>query len=162
MVMLFKNNQRTKRKANSNKRCYNYHKFSHFRYNCPLPNKQLNQNTNQNKKRNALQHQVDKVGKSEEESDDEPFASGPVSKVCMAVETLKIVQRTTSNTWFLDLCVFCHLCNNRKRFRSTDTKSINFVTVAGQVIQTNEIGIVAILLSNGKTIELHNVAYAPE
>ena len=67
-----------------------------------------------------------------------------------------------TNTWFLDSCASRHLCNNHKLFRSTHAKSIDFVTAAGQVIQINEISTVAILLSDGKTIELHNVAYTPE
>lgn len=40
-------------------------------------------------------------------------------------------------------------------------KSINFVTAAGQVIRTEEIGTVSIPLAKGKTIELHNVAIIP-
>lgn len=36
------------------------------------------------------------------------------------------------------------------------------MTAAGQVIQINKIGTFAIPLSGGKTIKLHNIAYAPE
>lgn len=72
------------------------------------------------------------------------------------------LQKTTSSTWFLDSCAPRHLCNNRSLFRSTQARSIDFVTAAGQIIRTNEIGTVAIPLSGGKTIELHNVAFAPE
>lgn len=60
------------------------------------------------------------------------------------------------------MCASYHLCNNRKLFRSTHAKSIDFVTAAGQVIQTNEINTIAIPLSDGKTIELHNITYASE
>lgn len=40
---------------------------------------------------------------------------------------------------------------------NTKTKSINFITIAGQIIQTKAIGTVSIPLAGGNTIELHNV-----
>ncbi len=54
VVILFRNNQGMKKKANSNEKCYNCHKFGHFGRNYQLLNRRLNKNTNQNKRRNAL------------------------------------------------------------------------------------------------------------
>lgn len=80
----------------------------------------------------------------------------------MVVKTLQDLQKIIFNICFLDLCVFCHLCNNCKFFWSIYTKSIDFVTVISQVIQINKIGTVPFLLSSGIIIELYNIAYAPE
>lgn len=54
------------------------------------------------------------------------------------------------------------MCNDRSLFKSTRAKSIDFVTAAGQILRTNQIGTVAIPLATGTTIELHNVAFAPQ
>lgn len=67
-----------------------------------------------------------------------------------------------NSPWFLDSCASRHLCNNCRLFSSTRAKSIDFVTAAGQVIRTEEIGTVSIPLAGGTTIELHNVALAPD
>lgn len=47
-------------------------------------------------------------------------------------------------------------------FKSTRSKSLNFITAADQVICTNEIGIIENSLTGDKSMELHNVAFAPE
>lgn len=53
------------------------------------------------------------------------------------------------------------MCNDRQSFSNTRAKSIDFVTAAGQVIRTEEIGTVSIPLADGTKIELHNIALAP-
>lgn len=74
------------------------------------------------------------------------------------------LQRTLrlSSPWFLDLCALRHLYNNRRLFNNTPAKNIDFITAAGQVIWTEEIGIVSIPLLDSITIELHNIALAPK
>lgn len=67
-----------------------------------------------------------------------------------------------NSPWFLDSCASRHLCNNCRLFSSTRAKSIDFVTAAGRVIRTEEIGTVSIPLAGGTTIELHNVALASD
>ncbi len=67
-----------------------------------------------------------------------------------------------NSPWFLDSCASRHLCNDCRLFSSTRAKSIDFVTAAGQIIQTEEVGTVSIPLTGGTTIELHNVALAPD
>ena len=67
----------------------------------------------------------------------------------------------SSSSWFLDSCASRHLCNNRRLFTNTRAKSIDFITAAGQVIRTEEIGTMSIPLADGTTIELQNVALAP-
>lgn len=42
LVIAFKNNNMSKKKANSHKKCYNYHNLVHFGRDCLLPNKQHN------------------------------------------------------------------------------------------------------------------------
>lgn len=72
------------------------------------------------------------------------------------------MQKSIASAWFLDSCASRYSCNNRSLFKNTHAKSIDFVTAVGQIIRTNEIGTVAILLTGGTTIELHNVAFAPQ
>ena len=59
------------------------------------------------------------------------------------------------------MCASRHLCNNQRLFTSTRAKSIDFITAAGQVIRTEEIGTVSIPLADGTTIKRHNIALAP-
>ena len=42
LAMAFKNNNASKKKTNSHKECYNYHKLGHFGRDCSLPDRQLN------------------------------------------------------------------------------------------------------------------------
>lgn len=68
------------------------------------------------------------------------------------------MQRLDANsTWFLDSCASRHLYNDRSLFTNTRAKSTDFVTAAGQVIRTEEIGTVSIPLADGRKIELQNV-----
>lgn len=61
----------------------------------------------------------------------------------------------------MDSCALLYLCNDRHLFTDTWVKSIDFITAAGQAIRTEEIGTVSILLADGTTIELQNIALAP-
>ncbi len=72
------------------------------------------------------------------------------------------LQKVEANsTWFLDSCASRHLCNDWRLFSNLKAKSIDFVTAAGQVIRTEEIGNVSIALADGNNIELKNVVLAP-
>lgn len=106
----------------------------------------------------APQH-VHQATKNADNSDNiEPFAPGPVKKACKAK---KLHPLDIADTWFLDLCASQYLYNNRKLFSNTKAKSIDFVTVAGQIIQTKEIDTVSIPLAESNMIKLHNVALVP-
>ena len=59
----------------------------------------------------------------------------------MAKEQL---QKVDIKTWFLELCTLHHLCNGQKLFSNTKARSVDFVTVGGHVIQTEEISTVLI------------------
>lgn len=155
-----------KRKANSDDECYNWHKLGHFGRDCPLPDKRLNrikhphragsrsgsQTPNQSNSRPNRAHQT---AEDHDDSDPELFTPGPVATAFMVKEQQQLQRPSTS--WFLD----SHSCNDRRLFSNTRTKSIDFVTAAGQVIRTEEIGTVSIPLSGGTAIKLHNVALAP-
>ena len=172
----------SKRKANSNDECYNCHKFGHFGRDCFLPDRrQQNRNTQQSRREQSRRgdsrrgrggtrsntpnraHQAaeNRSAKHDDDSDPEPFTPGPVGTAFMVKE--QRLQRTSrsSSSWFLDSCASRHLCNDRRLFTNTRAKSIDFITAAGQVIRTEEIGTVSIPLTDGTTIELQNVALAP-
>lgn len=138
-----------RRKANSNEECYNYHKFGHFERDCFLPDKKLNRNTQQSRRKKSRkgdsrrdrsgtrdstpnqEHQAteNKSTRYENDSNPEPFTSRFVGIVFMVKERL---QRLGANgIWFLDSCAFRHLCNDRKLFSNLKLKNINFVTVVG-------------------------------
>lgn len=108
-------------------------------------------------------HQVASNDNNNKEFDLEPFAPGPIAAAFMVAKRPLQSQKTKTGsiTWFLNLCASRYLCNDQSFFSNTRAKSIDFVTAAGQVIQTKEIGTVLIPLVGGNNIELHNVALAP-
>ena len=67
----------------------------------------------------------------------------------------------TRGTWYLDLCASQHLCNDKKLFKDLWPMCIDFVTAAGQIIRTKQVGIVSIPLKTGQ-INLQNVVLASE
>ena len=168
-----------KRKVNSDDECYNCHKFGHFGRDCFLPDRRLNRNTQQSRKEESRRgdsrrgrdgtrsntpnraHQAaeNRSAKYDDDSDPEPFVPGPVGTAFMVRDGLQKVG--ANNTWFLDSCASRHLCNDRRLFSNLRARSIDFVTAAGQVIRTEEIGNVSIPLADGNNIELKNVALAP-
>ena len=166
LAMAFRDSNGPKKKAYRDEEYFNCHKLGHFGRDCRQPDRRLariggpnTKGRTNNRSGSWTPHRANQTTENLEDSDDkEPFTPGPVGKACMAKEQL---QKVDTDTWFLDSCASRHLCNNRKLFSNTKTKSIDFVTAAGQVIRTEEIGIVSIPLSGGNTIELHNVALIP-
>lgn len=63
----------------------------------------------------------------------------------------------SSFLWFLDSYTSQHLCNDWGLFTNTRTKNIDFVTAAGQVIWTEEIGTVCILWAGATTIKFQKM-----
>lgn len=55
-----------------------------------------------------------------------------------------------------------HFCNNQSPFSNLKAKSIDFVTAIRQVIWTDKMGTILILLVDRNNIELDNVALASE
>lgn len=175
-----------KKMIHSYKECYNCHKLEHLGRDCPLSDKRFNRSIQcQDGSQGEGQNREPGVNKSNksytqlrasqnrayqtaelnadhiyDNSDSEAFVSGPVETAFMVKE--QQLQEEIDNIWFLDSCVSRYSCNNRKLFGDMGTKNIDFVTVAEQVIHTKEIGTMFILLVDGNTIELHNVAFAPE
>ena len=164
--MAFRDSNGPKKKAHRDEECFNYHKLGHFGCDYHQPDRRLariegpsTRECTNNRSGSQTPHRVHQAAENAEDSDNvEPFAPGPVGKACMAKK--QQLKKVDTNIWFLNLYASRHLCNNCKLFRSTHAKNIDFLTAAGQVIRTNKIGTVAIPLLNGKTIELHNVAYA--
>lgn len=179
LVMAFRD-KRPKKKANTDDEYYNCHKFGHFGRNCFLPDRKLSRTTQQSRReelrrrdsrrrRSGIQsntpnrgHQAveNRAPKHNDDSKPEPFAPGPVGNVFI-VRKQRLEKLGTNSTWFLDSCASRHLCNDQTLFSDLKAKSIDFVTAAGQVIRTEEIGTVVIPLVDGNNIELHNVAFAP-
>lgn len=169
-----------KKKAISDDKCYNCHKLGQFGRDCFLLDRRLNRTTQQswreesrrrdsrrgrsgirsNTLNQAHQAVENRAHKHDNDSHPEPFAPGPVGNAFM-VRKQRLQKLGTNNTWFLDSYLSHHLCNNRTLFSDLKAKSIDFVTAAGQVIRTEEIGTVAIPLADGNNMEPHNVALAP-
>ncbi len=141
-----------KRKANSDHECYNCHKFGHFERDYFLPDRKLNRNTQQSRREKSRRgnsrrgrggirsntpnraHQAveNRSIKHDDNSDPEPFVPGPIGTAFMVRDRLQEVG--ANSTWLLDSYASRHLCNDRRLFNNLRTKSINFVTAAGQVI----------------------------
>lgn len=183
-AMAFRDKEKPKRKANSDDKCYNCHKFGHFGRDHALLDRRLNRTTtltqqswreesrreDSRRERSGIRsrtpnraHQAAKNNKSLKHDNDsnlESFPPGPVGNAFMVKEQ-GLQKLGTNNTWFLDSCASRHMCNDQTLSSDLKAKSIDFVTVAGQVIRTEEISTVTISLADGN-IELHNVAGSPE
>ena len=179
--MAFWDKNGPKRKANSDDECYKCHKLGHFGRDCSLPNRRLNKNIQQSRREesqkrdlrrrhqsggqsdlratvNQAQQVSENKTKHEDNSDLESFALGTIGTAFMVKEQQGLQETSqSSSSCFLDLCMSRHLCNNRRLFTNTWAKSIDFITAAGQVIQTKEIGTVSIPLVDGTTIKLQNI-----
>ena len=169
--MLFRGPQRGynsylggKRKANSDEQCYNCHKLGYFGRDCDQPDQrtQADRRTQLNRSRNSSivsrrPKRAHQVVTQDDESDSEPFTSGPVAKAMMVTE-LPVMEKTRG-TWYLDSCALRHLCNDKKLFKDLRPMCIDFVTAAGEIIQTEQVGTVSIPLKTGQ-IDLQNVALA--
>lgn len=65
-----------------------------------------------------------------------------------------------NNTWYLDFYILRHICNNKKLYSNIRSKNYKFIMVRGEIIYSQEINIVYLLLRNGKiTMMLLNVVY---
>ena len=68
-----------------------------------------------------------------------------------------------SDTWYIDCCALKHICNNRELFSDIRSKNYEFITAGGEIIHSQEVSTVHLLLQSGKTtMTLLNVAYAPK
>ena len=183
LAMAFRDNTNSfKRKANSHEECFNCHELGHFGRDCSHPDKMFqrpnpnpypsnNNNSTQpryrdganrpNSSRNDSRprpraHQT--IENKEDDSDPEPFTPGRLGTAFM----IKELQKPINATWFLDSCASRDPCNDRRLFSNTRAKSIDFMTAAGQLIRSEEIGTVSIPLNGVTSIELHNVSLAPD
>ncbi len=99
----------------------------------------------------AYQAIENRAPKHNNESDPEPFALGPVGNT-FVVREQRLLKLGTNSTWFLDLCISYHLCNDQTLFSNLKAKSINFVRAVRQLIRIEKIGAVAILLQTTITL----------
>ena len=155
--------------AGNDKECFNCHRLGIYARDYTIPNKrQMNKNNqgqSSNKKRqssirNRAHQATAKNNNKDEDSNPKLFAPDTISKAFMVKEQ-RLQKGSKTSTWFFNSCVSRHLCNNRKLFINMRAKSIDFLTAAGQIIWTEEVGTVSIPLSTGR-IELHNVTLAPD
>ncbi len=150
-----------KRKAYSDERCFNCHKLGHYGRDCTLPDRRGPQPERSNTPRNNSRppKRAHQVTAQDDDSEPEPFTPGPVAKAMMVTESPSMEKAT--GMWYLDSCASRHLCNDKTLFKDLRPMSINFVTAAGQVIRTEQVGTVSIPLKTGR-IDLQNVALASE
>lgn len=152
-----------KRKATSEDRCYNCHKFGHFGRDCrstdqrpPEPKKPKSTElaTRQQNTRNRA-HLA--AATADEDSDPEPFRPGAANMV------KKTRMQAPKSTWYLDSCASRHLTNNKDLFiDDLRPKYLDFTAAGGQILLSESIGTIAIPLVDGSSIELGNVAYGPD
>lgn len=71
--------------------------------------------------------------------------------------------RAPRDVWYLDLCAFRHLINNKDLFvKKLYPKCLDFTTTGGQILWAEGIGTIAIPLSDGSLLKLQDIAYAPD
>lgn len=150
------NNRSIKKKAYLDKKCFNCHKLKHYDWDCSYSNGQnpkIYHYRDSNWERNEKSR-----GQGPSKSDSQPyqnralqavsnnnnnkksglehFLSGLVVIVFIIAKKPQQLRKAEnrSNTWFFNLCALCYLCNNRKLFSNIKAKSIDFITIVGQVI----------------------------
>lgn len=151
-----------KRKATSEDRCYNCHKFGHFRRDC----RNADQRPPEQKKPKTIEPTRQQstrlrnrahIAATDDDSDPEPFRPGVANMV------KKTKMQALRGTWYLDSCASRHLTNNKDLFiDNLRPKCLDFTTAGGQVLRAESIGTIAIPLADGSSIELRDVAYAPD
>lgn len=101
LAMTFRN-KKPKRKANSDDKCYNYHKLEHFGRDCFLPNRRLNRTTQQLRRgesqrddsrksrsgRSNTPNQAHQAVENKHDDDSKPnlFVTGPIGNAFMIRE----------------------------------------------------------------------------
>lgn len=116
------------------------------------------QNGTPNQVHQAIEN--NKAHKHKDDSDPKPFTSDSIGTIFI-VKKHRLKKLRVGDIWFLELYVFRHLSSNWKLFSNLRVKSIDFMTVAGQVIRTEKIGTVSIPLAKNNEITLQYVALAP-
>lgn len=169
-----------KRKANSYKKCFNYHKLDYFKRDCPQPNKRfqrlnLNSYLSNNNKSTQPQYGLNRANRSnslrnnswphpqtienkEDNFNTKLFMPGQLGTAFI----IKELQKSITITWFLDSYAFWYTCNDWHLFSNMWAKNINFRIAVGQIIQNKEIGTVFISLNNDTSIKLSNVVLVPD
>lgn len=164
LTMMSKSKGSSKRKATSDDRCYNCHKFGHFGRDCKSTN------TNQWP---PAEHKKPRPNKSigsfnprnwayitaatDKDSNPKPFRPGTANMV------KESRMQAPKGTWYFDSYTSHHLTNNKDLFiDDLQLKYLDFTTAGGQILCAESIGTIAIPLADRSSIELHNVAYAPD
>ncbi len=81
----------------------------------------------------------------------------------MVKESNATAMRTPRDVWYLDSCASRHLTNNKNLFvNDLRPKCLDFTTAGGQILRAEGIGTIAIPLSDGSSLRLRDVAYAPD
>lgn len=67
-----------------------------------------------------------------------------------------------NDTWYLDSYASRHICNNKDLFSDIHTKNYEFITVKGEIIWSQEVGMVHFLLETVTIMTLLIIAYTPK
>lgn len=85
--------------------------------------------------------------------------SDPKSYSVGRVFMMKDIDDKVNDTWYLDSCALGYICNNRDLFSDMCTKNYKFITSGGEIIWSQEVGMVHFLLQTDTTMILFNVSY---
>lgn len=76
------------------------------------------------------------------------------------VKEFSIKIQPPQNVWYLDLYISWHLTNDKDLFIDDFCpKCLDFTTIGGQILQTENIDTIAISLTNRLSLKLCNVVY---
>lgn len=74
----------------------------------------------------------------------------------------RTVDKKQSGVWYLDFCISKHIFNSQDTFTDLWVKTYEFVTAWKDIIWSEQVEIITLLLKNSSELIISNIAYAPK
>lgn len=161
LTMMAKKKQPEKNNPRQNDKCFNCTKKGHYNKDChgSMSNKKKPEELLEKAKRSWWKKNQDKVvvtrSTNKDNSNAKPYLPDRAFITCIAGDG-------KSRVYYLDSSALRHICNSHERFIDLRLKTYEFVIASGDIIRSNQVGIVMLPLKNDAQLTLSNVTYNPK